>query len=247
MEIIFKIYEGLDREGPGDFATTKRAYDLCTGLPGKPEILELGCGSGGATIPLAQISGGTVTATEIHPPFLERLVERAQQAGVEDRIIAAIMDMGDIQAEPESFDLIWCEGAAYFLGVDTALEQWKPFLKPGGCLCFSDAVWLSDTARDTAPEAVKVYWAEGYPAMRTAQENIRAGEAAGYTSLNNFTIDTRCWDAFYEDVERRLNEIEPIYGTDPKGQTIINMTRKEIALYRDFPDIYGYEFHVFKK
>jgi len=247
MEIFFKIYEGLDREGPGSFAMTKRAYDMCTDLPGKPEILELGCGSGGATIPLAQISGGIVTATEIYHPFLEKMVGNAKNAGVEDRIIAAVMDMSEIQAEPESFDLIWCEGAAYIMGVDKALEQWKQYLKPGGCLCISDAVWLSDEIRDNAPDAVKSFWAEGYPAMRTAEENNRAGEAAGYTLLGNFTIDTACWDAFYNDVERRMEEIESTYGTDPNGRAIIDMTRKEIAQYRDFPNTYGYEFHIFRK
>lgn len=247
MELFFKIYEGLKREGPGSYEMTKRAYEMCamSGLPDKPEILELGCGTGGATIPLAQISGGIVTGTEIYQPFLDTMIERAKDAGVEDRIIAAIMDMGEIQAEPESFDAIWCEGAAYILGVDKAFEQWKQFLKPGGCLCITDAVWLIDPA--DATQELRDFWAEGYPAMRDAKGNIAAGEAAGYTSLGNFTIDVSCWDDFYADVERRLEEIEPIYGDDPDGRAIIDMTRKEIALYRKYPDAYGYEFHVFKK
>jgi SAM-dependent methyltransferase len=245
MEIFFKIYEGLEREGPGSFEMTKRAYEMCTGLPDKPEILELGCGSGGATIPLAQISGGIVTATELHHPYLKRMVQRAKEARVEDRIIAAVMDMGDIRAEPKSFDLIWCEGAAYIMGVDQAFEQWKQYLKPGGCLCLTDAVWLVDPA--TVSEELRSFWAEGYPAMRDAKGNIRAGEAAGYTSLGNFTISTRCWDDFYDDVERRLADIEPVYGTDPDGRAIIDITRKEISLYRNHPNTYGYEFHIFKK
>jgi len=244
MELFFKMYEGLKREGPGSYAMTKRAYDLC-GLPDKPEILELGCGTGGATIPLAQMSGGIVTGTEIYQPFLDRMIKRAKAAGVEDRIIAAVMDMGEIQAEPESFDAIWCEGAAYILGVNKALKQWKQFLKPGGCLCITDAVWLIDPA--DAPQELRDFWAEGYPAMRDAQGNIKAGEIAGYTSLGNFTIDTACWDDFYDDVERRMEEVEPLYGDDPDGRTIIDMTRREITLYRKHPNLFGYEFHIFRK
>lgn len=243
MEMFFKIYEGLDREGPGSFEMTKRAYDLCTGLPDKPEILELGCGSGGATIPLAQISGGVVTATEVHQPFLDKLNERIREAGLTDRVTARRMDMGDVKAEPESLDLIWCEGAAYILGVDKALQYWKQFLKPGGCLCLTDAVWLTDDI----PLEVREYWAKGYPAMRTAKGNIEAGQAAGYSALGNFTIDTVCWDAFYNDVERRMDEIEPVHGHDPEGRIIIDMARTEIRQYREYPGLYGYEFHVFKK
>jgi DNA-binding transcriptional MerR regulator/SAM-dependent methyltransferase len=245
MELFFKIYEGLDREGPGNLAMTERAYGLCEGLPDKPEILELGCGSGGATIPLAQISGGTVTATEIYRPFLDALVARAQAAGVADRVIAAVMDMGDVRAEPESFDLIWCEGAAYILGVDKALAQWKPFLKPGGCLCITDAVWLIDP--ESAPDELREFWARGYPAMRTAEANNAAARMAGYEVLGDFTIDAACWDAFYGDVEKRLDAIEPVHGDDPDGRAIIDMTRHEIGLYRRHPGAYGYQFHVFRK
>lgn len=245
MELFFKIYEGLKREGPGNYNMTKRAYDMCTGLPAKPEILELGCGSGGATIPLAQISGGIVTATEIHQPFLENMIERAKEAGVEERIIAAVMDMAEVKAEPESFDLIWCEGAAYIMGVDNALEHWKQFLKPGGCLCITDAVWLVDP--NAAPTELRDFWAEGYPAMRDAAGNNAAAEKAGYTVLGNFTIDSRCWDEFYSDVERRMDEIESVYGEDPDGRAIIDMARVEIDLYKKHPKTYGYEFHIFKK
>jgi len=247
MELFFKIYEGLDREGPGSFEMTKRAFEMCEDLPTKPEILELGCGTGGASIPLALISDGIVTATEIYQPFLDVLIERAKGARVEDRIIAAVMDMGAIQAEPESFDLIWCEGAAYILGVDKALEEWKQYLKPGGCLVFSDAVWLSDDIRDNAPDELKAFWAEGYPAMRTAKENVAAAETAGYTSLGHFTIDHQCWVDFYNDVENRMNAVESQYGGDPNGRAIIDESRKEIRLFREYPDTYGYEMHILRK
>ena len=173
------------------------------------------------------------------------MVERAQQAGVADRIIAAVMDMAEVRAEPESFDCVWCEGAAYIMGVDKALADWKRLLKPGGCLCITDAVWLVDPA--TLPEEVRAYWAEGYPAMRTAEENNRAAEAAGYSVLGNFTIDAACWDDFYDDVERRLAAVDPVYGDDPDGRAIIDMTRVEIDLYRKYPGLYGYEFHVWRK
>jgi len=247
MELFFKIYEELTREGPGNFEMTKRAYELCSGLPDKPEILELGCGSGGASIPLAQISGGIVTATEIYQPFLDVLIERAKAAKVEDRIIAAVMDMAHVEAEPDCFDLIWCEGAAYIMGVDKALPYWKQFLKPGGCLVISDAVWLSQEIRDNAPDDLKAFWAEGYPVMRTAEENVAAAESFGYTSLGHFTIDHQCWVDFYDDVERRIKEVTSIYGDDPDGRAIIDMTKKEIALFRAHPGTYGYEMHILQK
>ena len=196
---------------------------------------------------LAAITGGTIIARDVYQPYLDKLTERAKLQGVADRVTAKKMDMADLDFAPESFDLIWCEGAAYIMGVDKALEYWRQFLRPGGCLVISDAVWLSAKVRESAPEDVKAFWVEGYPVMRLAEDNAAAGEFMGYTSLGHFTIDTACWDDFYADVERRMNEVEPVCGGDPDGRAIIDMTRKEIELYRTHPGMYGYEFHVFRK
>jgi len=247
MEIFFKIYEGLDREGPGSYEMTKRALDMCEGVPAKPAILELGCGSGGATMALAGITDGPIVSTDVYQPFLDRVTERATDKGVVDRVTAMKRDMGELDFAPESFDIIWCEGAAYIMGVDKAFEYWKQFLKPGGCLVISDAVWMTPEVRENAPDEVKAFWAEGYPVMRTAEDNVQAGESFGYISLGHFSIDVSCWDDFYNDVERRINDIEPIYKDDPDGRAIIDITRKEIGLYRKYPGMYGYEMHVFRK
>lgn len=242
MEVFFKIYEGLDREGPGSFAMTKRAYEMC-GAPDAPSILELGCGSGGVTRELVKLSNGPIMSSDVHQPFLDRAVERMQTAGASDRVTVEKRDMSDLDYEPESFDIIWCEGAAYIMGVDKAFQYWKQFLKPGGHLVISDAVWLTDNP----PQEVKEFWAEGYPVMRTAEANIAAAESFGYTSLGHFIIDDQCWGDFYTDVERRLDEVEETYKDNPDGQAIIALARKENDLYYKHPNMYGYAMHVFRK
>ncbi|MFU8816408.1 MAG: hypothetical protein ACNA7W_13745 [Pseudomonadales bacterium] len=60
-------------------------------------------------------------------------------------------------------DLVWCEGAAYLIGVGRALAGWREVLRPGGRLAFTEAVWL----RDPAPAEVRACWDE-YPAMSDA-------------------------------------------------------------------------------
>ncbi len=243
MGMFFKIYEGLDREGPGSYDETKRAYDMCKGVPEKPSILEIGCGSGGATMALACISDGTIIATDVYQPFYARVTEKAESMGVSDRVTVMKRDMADLDFKPEAFDLIWCEGAAYIMGVDKALAYWKQFLKPGGCLVISDVVWLTDDA----PDEVKAFWAGAYSVMRFAEGNIAAAEAVGYESLGHFTISDDCWAAFYDDVARRLDEVEGQYGSDPDGRIIIDLARREERLYRTYPGMYGNEFHVFRK
>ncbi|ADU64091.1 MAG: class I SAM-dependent methyltransferase [Pseudodesulfovibrio sp.] len=243
MEILFKIYEGLDREGPGSRAMTQRALALCAGLPESPRVLELGCGSGGATLALAGLTGGSLVAVDVHQPFLDTLAGRAAAAGLAHRIATAKADMAALDFEPESFDLIWCEGAAYIMGVDQAMEEWKRFLRPGGFLVFSDAVWLATSV----PDEVRAYWAEEYPAMRTPADIVSAGQALGYESVGHFSVDRECWDAFYDDLERHLDKVETLYGDDPDGRAVIDGSRREISLYRAHPGVYGYEFLCFRR
>lgn len=243
MEILFRIYEGLEREGPGSRAMTERALALCAGLPDTPRVLEIGCGSGGATLVLAELTGGDVVAVDVYQPFLDRLAGRAAAKGLADRITTVQGDMAALDFEPESFDLIWCEGAAYIMGVDQAMEEWKRFLRPCGFLVFSDAVWLAGSV----PDEVRAYWAEEYPAMRTPEDIVCAGQELGYEFVGHFSVESACWDAFYDDLERHLDTVEKRYGDDPDGRAVIDGSRREIGLYRAHPGVYGYEFFCFGK
>ena len=57
-KIFFEIHKDIPREGPGSFESTKRAFQLLTGLPEQPVILDVGCGPGKQTLDLAKITKG---------------------------------------------------------------------------------------------------------------------------------------------------------------------------------------------
>ena len=44
--IIAAFFAGLDRQGPGDDAQTRRALSFIDGLPPRPRIADIGCGTG---------------------------------------------------------------------------------------------------------------------------------------------------------------------------------------------------------
>lgn len=241
MELFFAIHEGLRREGPGSRAMTRRALGLCAGLPERPDVLDIGCGSGTGTLDLAELTGGRVTAVEMHQPYLDRLAERAAARGLNSRITPTVGDMAALNLAPGSFDLVWSEGAAYIMGVDNALKSWRPLLRPGGFLVVSDAVWVADPV----PAEVLAFWTEAYPEMRRPEDIDRSARAMGYRPLGHFPLDAACWDDFYADIARRMDEAEAIWGHDPDGRAIIDATRREMEIYRAYPGAYGYEYHVF--
>jgi hypothetical protein len=55
-DLYFKIFEALPRQGPGDEAATKKAFQRLSGLPQSPAILDVGCGTGSQTLVLATLS-----------------------------------------------------------------------------------------------------------------------------------------------------------------------------------------------
>lgn len=136
MADFSRVFEALDRWGPGSETETIKALDK---VPFSPKcILDVGCGRGIATTVLAKNSSATVVAVDNDAPALSRLTERAEEAGVADRVTTYCASMTDLPFEAASFDLIWSEGSAYIMGVTNALKEWRGLLKEDGVLVISD-------------------------------------------------------------------------------------------------------------
>lgn len=240
MTTFFRFYEGLDRKGPGSYAETYRALQLCTDIPAEPKILDIGCGSGNNAVDLAKMSAGTITAIDIYEPFLQEARERAHAAGVGDRIVTQKEDMAKLPFNTEEFDIIWSEGASYIMGFDAALTYWKQFVKPKGYLVISEAVWL----REDNPGELQSFWKEAYPAMRNTEKNIIAIKEKSYTLVGNFVIPESDWNIFYDELEVHVQNLPPALLNEPYAEDILALIHREIQLYRRFRGHYGYEFYV---
>ena len=122
----------MPRQGPGSNECTRKAYKLLSNLPPRPNILDVGCGSGMQTLELARISEGQITALDNYQPYLDDLKRRAEAAGLNNRIKTLNGSMFNLPFTDGSFDLIWSEGAIYIIGFKNGLIEWKPLLNRGG-------------------------------------------------------------------------------------------------------------------
>jgi len=86
-EIFFEVYEPLPRQGPGSHACAARALGLCRDLPRSPAVLDLGCGVGGQTLHLAELTSGSIVAIDSHAPSIERLRATVAERGLADRFV----------------------------------------------------------------------------------------------------------------------------------------------------------------
>jgi SAM-dependent methyltransferase len=188
IDIFWEIHSNLPRESPGNDASTRRAFLMLTDLPRAPRVLDVGCGPGMQTLELARITDGPITALDTHQPFLDELTKRAKKAGVADRITTMCVSMFAMPFSPESFDVIWSEGAMYLIGLREGLARWKSFLTTKGYIVITEPCWL----KSDVPDDVRACWGE-YPAMTTVDDCCRIIADAGYCEVGHFTLPEAAW------------------------------------------------------
>ncbi|MDE0175711.1 MAG: class I SAM-dependent methyltransferase [Defluviicoccus sp.] len=241
-EAIYEVFGPLSQGAPGNDASTLRALDAVPGRDAVRQVLDLGAGHGRTTFALAQaLPDARITAVEIHPPFVERITDRAREAGLADRVRAICGDMEKIDVAQGSIDLVWAEGSIYLVGVERALATWRPWLRPGGCVAFSDFVrWTGDLSKEA-----RAFWAVEYPDMASEAAIRSRAEDALYRVLSDFRIPKEAHDAYYVPLEARVAELAG--RADAAVMRMLEDIRTEIDMVRRFSDEAGYTFFVLQR
>jgi ubiquinone/menaquinone biosynthesis C-methylase UbiE len=236
-----EVHKDLPREGPGNDDSTRRAFEMCEGLPSAPRILDIGCGPGAQTMVLADATDGVVTAVDFHQPFLDQLSVRIEAARLGDRVNAVLGDMKALEFADGEFDLIWSEGAVYIMGFENGIRTWKRFLKPGGYLAVSELTRL----QSGAPEDVRAYWEGAYPAIQDNGGNLSVFSRAGYDVVGYFELPETAWlDEYYAPMEERIGALRATHGDDVEALKLLDNHQEEIDQYRKGKRHYGYMFYV---
>jgi len=243
-EYFFAVFDRLPRGGPGSNATTRKAFRRITGLPARPRILDVGCGPGMQTLELARISGGRITAIDIHQPFLDRLAEAASRTGLSGRIKAVNMEMRKLAFPDRIFDLVWAEGSLYSVGFENALRHVRKVLKKGGFVAASEAVLF----KKDVPDEVRAFWEKEYPDMTDISGCLQRIERAGFSPVSHFRVPKRDWFThFYDPMKARLAEVRAEYRAVPEALAVFDKLEREIESYNKFSDYSGYAFFLMRK
>lgn len=235
---FFELFGSLPRQGPGSAGSTLSALDLLrTHLPPEPEVLELGCGSGGATVVLAQALDARIIAVDVQAELLSRCARAC--SGLRSAVRTLQADMGRLPVQGP-FDLLWSEGAAYSIGTDQALEQWKPLLRPNGGLALTELCWHS-TER---PPAVDQFFTDEGARVWEEAELRATAQAAGYQVLGMPRLPRQAWwDSYYGPLRRRVQELQAEW-TEPGQRGVLDQARAELGLFEEWGETYGYTWLV---
>ena len=244
MEYFYELYSGLPRGGPGDNASTRKAYSYLNNLPSEPLILDIGCGPGMQTLELARISDGKIIALDNYQPFLDGLMQKATYEGLHHRIIPKHQSMLEMDFDDGTFDIIWSEGALYQMGFQNGLKKCHHLLKQEGYLIVTEAVLFVSNP----PEPVQEYWNVDYPDIKDITSNISIITHEGFDLLSHFTLPKSSWiDNFYAPMQKRIEELKEKYSDNTVALQVLEASENEIHIYHTYSDYFGYEFFIMQK
>lgn len=236
MEAYTTIFDGLVYLGPGDRETTTAlAVSLRPKLPRFPRIADFGSGVGASALELARaLPRARVLALDSHAPFIARLRKAAAEQGLAERVNAMEGDMSNpppLDGLTGEFDLIWSESAIYVLGRRQALSLWRPLLRPGAWLVFTDIVWRRRPA-ERSTEAVQ-FWAVEYPNLDDPDNVMGELNAAGFRPRGPMYGTERAWSNYYVPLRTRLAELKRLGGTSTALCKLIGELEREIEVHGD--------------
>lgn len=193
-EAFFAIHGDLPREGPGEATDVRWALDQL-GLSGGLDVLDAACGPGADVLTLTDaLPHARITGLEKTPHFVAEA--QARLAAFAPRV--SVIE-GDMAQPGGPYDLIWCAGALYFLGITEGLQTWRGALKPGGAVVFSEPVLLNTPAAVT----VTAFWEEYTQITDLAGITARVA-AAGYKTHAHRMIAGKSWEEYYTPVQARI-------------------------------------------
>lgn len=245
IELLIDLHKDGKRQGPGSHEVTKNALDLI-GFNREQalKIADIGCGTGAQTITLAQNTRGHITAVDLFPEFLERLDKKTQELNIDHRITTLEQSMDNLQFEKEELDLIWSEGAIYIMGFEAGINNWKRFLKFGGCMAVSELSWITGSR----PGEIEDYWMKEYPQIDTVSNKIKILEKNGFSPIAHFVLPSYCWlDNYYNPIEGRFEKFLERHQHSERAKKIIDNEKVEIEMYKRFNDYYSYGFYIARK
>jgi SAM-dependent methyltransferase len=240
-----RVFGGLERQGPGSAQSTLKALSLLPDPIGTGTILDLGCGTGASTVVLASTLNRLIIASDLNAASLEIVRARVRALGLEAMVETRQASMDDLGLPAESVALVWCEGAAFTVGLEKALSHWWTLLAPGAFVAFSDLAWVTPRR---PPEAVALLDAcyEGMPPMTDVAGMVAIANRCGYRQEAHFVLpEADWWAEYYAGLSARNASLRPV--EDPALAEVVAHCVREMSVVRRFGEAFGYVFQILSK
>lgn len=203
-------------------AMTRHLLEVAGIEPGM-QVLDIACGFGGTLRTLAR-SGCRAKGIDISANCVERALNANEEAGLENRIEAAVGDFHDIESPPDAWHAVICQEAIIHSPDRPAVfAEVHRVLRPGGVFAFSDILTGEDADLATVEAAFSRI---GSRAGATVSDYRSMAEDAGFAV---FHVEERADDirTHYDKLAEQL--ATPDIGLDADAAASV---AKNISYWR---------------
>lgn len=244
LYMIGEFFALVKRQGPGSEEITKKALSFVEGLNEESKIIDIGCGTGGQTMTLAQNTPGSITGIDLFQKFINIFNRNASELSLAYRVKGITGSMDALSFDNESLDLIWSEGAIYNIGFEKGLTKWRQYLQKGGYIAVSEASWFTDER----PKEIEDFWNDAYPEIDTIPNNVAIMQKSGYIPVAVFNLPDSCWtEEFFKPQEKAVEVFLRKHKGNKMAEAFIANQLHEQTLFNKYSKYYGYTFYIGKK
>jgi cyclopropane-fatty-acyl-phospholipid synthase len=179
---------------------------VCTklGLKAGERVLDVGCGWGAFAVHAAVEHGVHVTGITLSEPQAQRARQRAEEAGVADRVDIKVMDWRELHTEP--FDAIASIGMVEHVGsgnIDNYARHLHQMLRPGGRLLNHGIARLRHGDPEAGPFSERYVFPDAAPLHLSRIAFALEGAGLEITHAEGFREDyaetLRHWSRKFDD------------------------------------------------
>ena len=244
FKLICEYFSSIERQGPGSPEVTVKALSFIDNLTNESKIADIGCGTGGQTMVLAERAPGRITGIDLFADFIDIFNANSRKMKLQDRVKGVVGSMDKLPFQDEELDLIWSDGAIYNVGFERGVNEWRKFLKAGGFIAVSEASWFTEKR----PVEIDSFWKDAYPEIDIISNKVKQMQKAGYIPIATFVLPEDCWtDHFYTPQVSAQEKFLKRYAGNRAAEELVKYQRHEAGLYYKYKEYYGYVFYIGKK
>jgi 27-O-demethylrifamycin SV methyltransferase len=190
------------------------------GIRGGDRVIDIGCGIGTPAMQIAQWFGCDVTGISISRVGVDLACERAQAAGLSDRVRFEVRDGMDTKLPDASFDCAWVMESSHLMpDKGRMIAEASRMLRPGGRVVLCDIIAhriipMSEVLR-RARQFLTLELAFGRAKMETFQAYRGWFESAGLIVEDQLDISLQTrptFDRWSQNAQKYANEVASLIG-----------------------------------
>ena len=197
---------GIDQLHLGGRSASRMLAEL-GGLKGGEQVLDVGCGTGGASRLLATEYDCHVVGVDITAAFVEVAGWLSLATGLAEQTRFSCADAAQVPLESGSVEVVWCQHALMNMPhIPHVLAEWRRLLVPGGRILLHEIV----AGGNPEPLALPVPWARNSDSsyLRESRQLQRILALSGFklVALEDVTTQALAWRQHHVSRETRDTE-----------------------------------------